>query len=154
MGMTSSGDKFNFEVDVAMSGIQNTAKVADDIMCGTVTFEQHLERVLEILQAARKHGITMSPTKFYFGEPEVKFVGYLVGREGIRADPAKLKTPKGISDLRSFDRMVNQVAHFSKEVNEARAPLSDLRSKRNLFDWNAVRQEAFEKVKACMASHF
>ena len=87
----------------------------------------HLERVIEILQDARKLGITVSPTKFYFGEPEVKFVGYLIGREGIRADPAKLKaitefpTPKGISDLRSFDGMVNQVAYFassSKRLKE------------------------------------
>ena len=89
MGMTSSGDKFNFEVDVAMGGIQNTAKVVDDIMCSTVSFEQHL--VLEILQAARKHGITVSPSKFYFGEPDVKFIGYIVGRDGIKAEPAKLK---------------------------------------------------------------
>ena len=57
--------------------------------CAAVSFEQHL--VLKILEASRKHGITVSPSKFYFGEPEVKFIGYIVGRNGIKADPAKLK---------------------------------------------------------------
>ena len=64
-----------------MAGIQNTAKVVNDIMCSTVSFEQQL--VIKILQATRKHGITVTPSKFYFGEPEVKFVSYIVGRDGI-----------------------------------------------------------------------
>ena len=44
---------------------------------------------------------------------------------------------QSITGLRSFDGMVNQVAKFSKEVNEARGPIQDLRSKRTLFEWSS-----------------
>ena len=47
--------------------------------------------------------------------------------------------------------MVNQVARFSKEVNEARGPIRDLGSKRTLFEWSSKHDQAFEKVKACIS---
>ena len=98
----------------------------DDIITANITFPEHLERVIEVLQRCRDGGVTLSPKKFKFAEAEVKYVGYIVGREGIRADPAKLKSiqeyprPSNIHELRSFDGMINQVGHFTTELTEAR----------------------------------
>ena len=118
-GCKLSGDKYVHETDVVFGDIQDTAKVVDDIAPCTVTFHEQVERVVEILMRSREHGITMSPGKFIFAEPEIKFVGYIIGRDGIKVDPAKVKSitefprPQSITDLRSFDGMVNQVARFS-----------------------------------------
>ena len=48
-GFIGSGDKYNFEVDIALGGIQNILKVMDDIACCTLTFSDHVKRMVKIL---------------------------------------------------------------------------------------------------------
>ena len=155
-GFVGTGDKYNYETDRAIAGVQDTTKVVDDIMTANITFQDHIERVIEVLERCRKAGITLSPNKFKFAEHEVKYVGYIVGRNGIKVDPAKLKAiqeypkPTNISELRSFDGMVNQLGHFSTELTEARGVLKDLRSQKNIYSWNEDHDKAFEAVKECL----
>ena len=66
------------ECDIAMSGLRDLAKVVDDILCGNPTFEEHLKRVVEVLIRSQEHGITMSPEKFIFGQPEVSSLATLL----------------------------------------------------------------------------
>ena len=141
------------EGDIAMSGLNDLGKVVDDILCANPAFEEQLTRVMDVLVRSHKHGITISPEKFIIGQPEIKFVGYIIRRDGIKADAEKVRAitefsvPKNISDLRSFDGMMNQVASFSKEINEARDPLRELRSKKNVFSWSPIRLQSLNKVK-------
>ena len=155
-GFVGTGDKYNYEGDRVIAGVEDTTKVVDDIMTANVEFPDHLTRVIEVLDRCRMGGITLSPNKFKFSEPEVEYVGYIVGRDGIKADPAKLKAireypkPTNISELRSFDGMVNQIGHFSTELTEARGILRDLRSQKNIFSWSEEHDKAFEAVKECL----
>ena len=155
-GFIGTGDKHNYEGDRILSGVQDTSKVVDDIITANITFPEHMERVIEVLQRCREGGITLSPNKFKFAETEVKYVGYIVGREGIKADPAKLKAiqdypkPSNIHELRSFDGMINQIGHFTTELTEARGVIRDLRSKKNVFTWGKEHDKAFEAIKACL----
>ena len=73
-GFIISGKKYNFEVDIALGGIQNIAKVVNDISCCMVTFPNHVKRVVEIFTRSREHGITLCPKKLVFVQLEVKFV--------------------------------------------------------------------------------
>ena len=119
---------------------------------------QNLLTTIRVLERCRKGGITLSPKKFKFAEEEIKFVGYIVGRNGIRADPEKLKAireypkPTNISELRSFDGMINHIGNFSTELTEARGVIRELRSKKNIFSWNREHDEAFEAIKECLAN--
>lgn len=155
-GFIGTGDKHNYEGDRILSGVQDTSKVVDDIITANITFYEHLERVVEVLQRCRDGGITLSPKKFKFAETEVKYVGYIVGREGIKADPAKLKAiqeypkPSNIHELRSFDGMINQIGHFTTELTEARGVIRELRSKKNVFTWGKEHDKAFEAIKECL----
>ena len=156
VGFISTGDKYNYEGDRAIAGVPDTTKVVDDILTANPTFPDHLKRVITVLQQCRSNGITLSPKKFMFSEPEVHYVGYIVGRDGIKADPAKLKAirefpkPKNISELISFDGMINQLGNFSTELTAARGPLRDLRMQRNVFNWGEAHDKVFEAVKECL----
>ena len=155
-GCNATGDKYNCEVDKAIAGIKDVAKVVDDIKTANPGIKEHIERVIEILERCRQHGITLSPNKFVFAQPEITFAGFKIGREGIRADPAKLKAmiefprPTNVSELRSFEGMVNQVGHFSTEISEAQGVLRELRQKKNMFSWGDAHDKAFEAVKTCL----
>ena len=157
-GFAGTGHKYNYESDRWIGSVPETAKVVDDIAAANVTFWQNMVTTIRVLERCRKGGITLSPKKFKFAEEEVKFVGYIVGRNGIRADPEKLRAiceyprPTNISELRSFDGMINHIGNFSTELTEARGVIRELRSKKNIFSWNKEHDEAFEAIKKCLAN--
>ena len=62
-----------------------------------------------------------------------KFLGHIISAQGIEIDPKKTEAisnfpaPKGISELRRFLGMVNQVAKFLQNLAEITKPLRDLK---------------------------
>ena len=155
-GCNATGDKYNYELDVAVAWIEDVAKVVDDIKTATPEIPEHFKQVVQVLEQCRTYGITLSPGKFVFAQPEVTFVGYIIGRDGIKADPEKLKAimeypkPTNIHELRSFEGMVNQMGHFSTGISEAQGVLRDLRQKKNVYLWGEAHDRAFEAVKQCL----
>ena len=67
--------------------------------------EKHLKIVFDILRKAKLY---IKLSKCTFAAPDVGFLGHIVGQDGIRADPDKVKAlvdwkaPLNISELRSF----------------------------------------------------
>ena len=63
----------------------------DDILIFSKTFENHLEhlrKIFTILQANPK------PEKCEFAMQEIQFLGFIVGKDGLRVDPQKIETVK------------------------------------------------------------
>jgi transposase InsO family protein len=158
MGLVSTGDEYCRRGDVALSGIKDIEKVVDDLLVHSDTFQSHVNTCIEVLERCREHQITLHPKKFKFAEPNVEFVGFRVSKEGIEADPAKVKAiaefprPTNITELRSFFGLVNQLGQFSKDVAAAAEPLRALLKKENLFQWSENHTEAFEAVKKTLIS--
>ncbi|TRY78582.1 hypothetical protein TCAL_11229 [Tigriopus californicus] len=119
--------------------------------------QTHVQNVGELLHRCREHGISMNKNKFDFGQPEVNFVGFQVGVDGIRADPAKIKglrefpKPLCLKDMRSFMGMVNYLSGFSNKVAKLSLPLRPLMSKKSNFIWSSDHDDAFENVKAALS---
>ena len=61
----------------------------------------------------------MNKYKFEFARSELKYVGYIIGSDGIKADPDKIKAisdfpkPKNLSELRSFLGLAYQMGNFT-----------------------------------------
>ena len=106
--------------------------MVDDILVEDDTFPGHLSRVRTVLSRCREHGITLNAKKFQFAAEEVQYVGFLVGRHGIAADPAKVQAiqdfpaPTNRQELRSFMGLANQLADFADEFSSAADPLREL----------------------------
>lgn len=157
MGLVSAGDEFCRQGDIAMSGIGNTEKVVDDFIQFDLTFPQHVERVWQTLTRCREKCMTLNPKKFQFGLPEVSFCGYIVGTQGVKVDPAKIRAisdfpaPKNLTELRSFFGMINQLSHFSRDISSKAEPLRPLLSSKNEFVWTADHDKAFDEVKVALS---
>ena len=157
MGLNATGDEYNRRSDEAVGGFLNTVKVVDDLLVYEETFEEHVERVRNMLQWCREHQITLSSgRKFSFARERVEWAGYVIGPGEISPDPAKLEAitkfpaPTNITEMRRFMGMVEQMAEFSPHISAAATPLRPLLSPSNPFIWNADHEEAFESVKKTM----
>ena len=158
MGLSSTGDKYNLLMDAAFDGLANVKKMVDDILAYDEDFSTHVKNVRKLLERCRVHGISISKKKFEFGKTQVKYVGFIVSQEGIKADPDKLKaigkfpTPTNITELRSFMGLVNQLTGHSQMLVQAALPLRPLLKTKSEFQWMEEHTEAMEAVKKVITS--
>ena len=90
----------------------------DDILIYSNDPEEHSEHVREVLRQLRQHGLYCRPDKCTFSSDTVEYLGFILSKEGLEMDPAKIQTikdwpePKKIKDIQSFLGFANFYRHF------------------------------------------
>ena len=104
----------------------------DDINIHSVTFEQHLKDLEEVFDKIRKAGMKLKLEKCHFCFPEITFLGFVVGKEGIKTDKEKVEKvvnfprPTTITELRGFLGLASYYRRFIKDFSEMSKPLTKL----------------------------
>ena len=62
----------------------------ENIIIVMETFEDHLIMLERVLSRTKEAGLTINQEKSVSGRSEVKYLGVLVNRDGLRTDPDKL----------------------------------------------------------------
>ena len=72
-------------MELALAGLQWTTCVIylDDVIVFGKTFDEHLNRLDEVLNRFRDAGLKLKPKKCEFFQKEVQFLGYMVSQEGL-----------------------------------------------------------------------
>ena len=65
----------------------------DDILVFGRTPEEHLKNLETVLAILRDNQFYAKLSKCVFNKPEVKFLGHIVGRDGLKVNPAKVDVP-------------------------------------------------------------
>jgi len=60
-------------------GLNATDNFVDDVLSFTGGWDAHLQELQELFQRVRRAGLTVKPSKCYFGYPNVEFLGHVVG---------------------------------------------------------------------------
>ena len=80
----------------------------DDVTIASSSVEEHVQHLRLVLQVLRDNGFHVRPDKAQWARSEIKFLGHIVGANGVRMDPSKIKAvsswppPRNASELRSF----------------------------------------------------
>lgn len=125
----------------------------DDILIYSRTRSEHEEHLRLILARLEGAGLYARVEKCEFFVEETKFLGLIIGREGIRMDPKKVETvenwpiPKNVTDVQSFIGFSNFYRRFIQNFSKIIAPLVNLTRKGIKFCWSADCEEAFAKLK-------
>ncbi|XP_058449102.1 uncharacterized protein K02A2.6-like [Malaya genurostris] len=105
-------------IDTMLGGLPHTCGYLDDVVVGDVTTETHWENLRAVFQRISEFGFTIRVEKCIFAEPQIKYVGHLLDRNGLRPDPAKVQAinvmppPTDVSGVRSFLGAINYYAKF------------------------------------------
>ena len=92
----------------------------------------------------------MNPLKFVFGVTSGKFLGFVVHRQGIDVDPAKVQAirsmplPTNPKGLKTFLGKVSYIRRFIPALAELSHPLQQLLKKGTLFKWGLSDEEAIQ----------
>ena len=80
--------------------------------------ERHARPLCVVLDILRRHDLCAKLSKCEFNKPELKSLGHVVGRHGIRVDPAKTAVirhwpvPKDVHQLQSFLGLASYFRRF------------------------------------------
>lgn len=130
----------------------------DDIIIVTKTFEEHLKILKEIFKRIRDAGLMLNKEKCKFCANELKYLGFVVNKEGLQVDPDKVKAivdipnPKSVKDVRRMVGMASWYRRFIPNFATMVAPLTGLLKKNAKFSWSTECNNAWTDMKNCLIS--
>ncbi|SGY48584.1 BQ5605_C001g00666 [Microbotryum silenes-dioicae] len=163
MGLCNAPATHQRRVNEALQGLLGTICFVylDDITIFADTLEEHEARVRQVLDALRRAELYCSPTKTNLATAECSFLGHIINRAGVHADPKKIQRiedwslPKTVKELRGFLGLVQYLRKFIPGLAEHTAALTPLTrqglsSIATLWTPNEVRH--FKAIKAIVTS--
>lgn len=130
----------------------------DDVLIYSKTREEHTEHLRTVVQRLQDAGLYAKISKCEFFVPETKFLGLIVGRDGIRMDSNKVKavvdwkTPRTLTDVQAFIGFGNFYRRFIRDFSKIVAPLVNLTKKTVPFQWTDACEQAFRRLKSAFTS--
>jgi hypothetical protein len=147
----------------------------DDILVYSRTLEEHEQHLRQVLQRLREKKLYAKLSKCCFFRQEVEFLGHFVGRAGIRMVEGKVAaverwpTPTTQKEVEQFLGLAGYYRRFIADFSKIASPLSQLcgtlrkvtgaaatstrrTPPKKLFKWGDLQQQAFEQLKAAVAS--
>ena len=117
----------------------------DDIVVKSKRAEDHLRDLEEIFLVLQEHGLKLNVEKCAFGVSSDRFLGHLVTRRGIEADPNQitslqnLQPPRNIKEVQKLTRMAAALSRFISRSSDKCRPFFNLikKSSRRNFQWTA-----------------
>ena len=152
-GISSAPELFQRRMSTILEGLEGVVCLIDDVLVIGKDEAEHDTRLMQVLERLESVGVTLNREKCAFRQSSVKFLGHLIGQDGVRADPEKtsairdMETPQSVSDLRRFLGMVNQLGKFSPQISELTQPLRELLSTKRAWLWGPEQEQAFGRVK-------
>ena len=104
----------------------------DDIIVHSETFGKHLNDLEQVFERIRKANLKLGPEKCKFCFGEIKFLGHIIGKDGIKTDPAKIEKvknyprPVNLTQLRGFLGLAKYYRKFIKDFAKIAKPLNEL----------------------------
>ena len=130
----------------------------DDIIIATKDFSTHLNVLEKVFSRLLTAGLTVNKEKCEFVKSELKFLGYVVDKHGLRTDPSKVESmvnypiPKCVKDVRRFVGLISWYRRFVHNFASLVSPLSKLTRKNTKFVWSSEAEVSFLKVKELLVS--
>lgn len=134
------------------------AAFIDDLIIYSDNEDEHRTHVKLVLQKLRAAGLQADIKKCEFHTRQTKFLGFIVGTDGIRVDPQKIEAvsdwtrPKTVREVQAFLGFCNFYRRFVEKFGHIARPLQKLTLKDKAFVWTAECEEAFEELKSRMTS--
>src|SRR2546430_15478915 len=104
----------------------------DDIIVHSETFGNHLNDLEQVFERIKGANLKLGPEKCKFCFGEIKFLGHIIGKDGIKTDPAKIEKvknyprPVNLTQLRGFLGLAKYYRKFIKDFAKIAKPLNEL----------------------------
>ena len=108
-GLNNAASTFQRTMELALQELQWVTCLIyiDDVIVFGKDFDQHMQRLEEVLDRIKKAGLKLKASKSYLLQKEVIFLGHVVSGEGIKPSPTNVTkvvdwpTPKTAKQIKN-----------------------------------------------------
>ena len=139
---------------------------SDDVLVFSATLEEHLQSLEAVFARVDEYGLRFKAKKCFVAAPEVRFLGHLVTRDGIKPDPHKtaaitdMPMPTTKDELRSALGLFSYYRKFCKRFSQVAHPLHEAlkqdsklaRDGEGAIAWTDEQRAAFDSLRGVLAS--
>lgn len=125
----------------------------DDIIIVGKDFDDHLNKLEQVLAKLREANLKLSPKKCSLFKRKVNYLGHVISKDGIQTDPEKISavkdwpTPRDKTAVRAFLGLCSYYRRFVKNFSDVAKPLHQLTEEKRPFDWNEQCESSFNDLK-------
>lgn len=156
-GIAAAPGTFQELMTTVLGETQSAMVYMDDILIYSENAADHYKTLDSVLKEIVKAGLRVNPKKCILLRKEVKFLGHILDKDGIRTDPSKIESiknferPKCVKQVRRFLGMCNYYRKFIKGYSAMARALEELcgRNKDKLI-WTPACNEAFDELKQAL----
>jgi len=130
----------------------------DDVLIYSKTKSEHIRDIRAILKAIEKSGMKIKPGKCEFHATETEYLGFIIGREGIKVDPIKTSAiwdwakPTKVKEIQRFTGFCNFYRRFIEGFSSKARPLYQLTRKDKKWKWGKEEDKAFDEIRTHLTS--
>jgi hypothetical protein len=166
-GLMNAPATFQRLMDIVLAGLkwQCCLVYIDDVIIYSRTFDQHLKDLTQVFDALRKANLTLKVSKCHFCRNEIKYLGHVITKHGIKPDPALISAikefpqPRKSKDVQAFLGLTGYYRRFIQNYAKIAEPLlkqiRNIKNERNTnhhIIWNEECTESFETLKQKLIS--
>lgn len=160
MGLKTAPMTFQRLMDKFRAGVGDVLVLAylDDLIVLSTSFESHLEDLQKVFDRLRVFKLRANRGKCTFCRSSVKYLGHVISKDGIEADPDKIAAianraaPRNIREVISFLQTCSFYRRFVPDFATVSKPLSELTRKNAIFRWEQPQQEAYDHLKRLLTT--
>jgi hypothetical protein len=163
-GITPAPEIFQARIHAALSGLEGVHCIADDVLLtgsgDTVEAAEidHDKNLRAFLDRCREKGIKLNREKIRMRRESTCYMGHVLTSSGLRPDSRKIEAilqmpiPEDKKALQRALGMATYLARYCPNFSATVSPLRELLHSANEFRWDIRHTEAFDRMKAMLAS--
>jgi hypothetical protein len=130
----------------------------DDMLVKSLLEENHVSDLLQVFDILRESCLRLNASKCTFGVSSGKFLGHVVSRRGIEANPDQiaalvdLAEPRNIKQLQRLTSMVAALGRFISRSADKCKPFFRFLGRKSKFVWDEECLVAFQGIKTYLST--
>ncbi|GFV26698.1 retrovirus-related Pol polyprotein from transposon 17.6 [Trichonephila clavipes] len=129
-GLSGAAPNFQKALDIILKPVigKFVNVYMDDVIISSPSFTQHVKHLKEVFRLIHEAGLTLNKDKCKFGCEELKYLGLIINKEGIKTDEIKvqaiveMKPPRNSKEVSKFLGMSQWYAKFIKNYADLCEP--------------------------------
>lgn len=159
-GLVNAPAVFQRAVNKALGSLRFNTAVAymDDVLVPSESIDDGLDKLERIFKRLREFNMTLKPSKCYFFQTTVDFLGFEVSAGGIRPGKRKIEAvqdfpvPRDVHNVRQFLGLASFFRKFIRGFAALARPLTGLLRNNTPWVWGADQQASFDELKQKLVS--
>jgi hypothetical protein len=140
-GLSTAPSVFQELMGHVLEGLDFARAYLDDVILNSVTAKEHLVHIRCVFDRLRKYNLKLKASKCTFMSAQINYLGFIVGRDGVRVDPEKVEAiqelvpPRDVRGVRAFIGTCSYYRRFIPDFSKIATPLIGLIRKHATFGW-------------------